>query len=243
MLSRLTDLTYIVVAAVQLVVIVLVLIGPARKFLVLLIYVVAELVSTSALTLADMLYGGSLQVSAAHASAGQKLYTHLYWTDDVVLDLLLFLTVIVLTYQATEGTPLRAAAGKLLGGVALAAVILPFALFHPTFTPWPKGSWFNSADQLLNFGGAIMNLALWTALIGSRRRDPQLLTVSAGLGILVTGAAISLGLVHFIPPGGLRWLPTTFLLLTHLTGLLIWCWAFRPATRPHRQSTEAASLT
>ena len=39
-----------------------------------------------------------------------------------------------------------------------------------------------------------MNLGLWTALIGTKKRDPLLLTVSAGLGVAVTGAAIAFGL-------------------------------------------------
>ena len=120
------------------------------------------------------------------------------------------------------------------------AVFLPFLLFHPKFTPWPNGVWFNSTSQMLNFGGAIMNLALWTALIASKRRDPQLLTVSAGLGIVVTGAAISFGLVH-LTPLRIHWLPNVFLMLTHIAGLMIWYWAFRPATNPRQVPSDAVT--
>jgi hypothetical protein len=239
MASHVYDFGWTLAAIVQVVVIFFLISGPFRKFLVLFAYLLLDFVSTLALTLADVLYGGSMHVSVARASDLQKLYTHLYWTGEVVLDLLLFMTVIVLTYRATDEGRVRTAAGKLLGVVALLAVLLPFVLFHPKFTPWPNGFWFNSTSQLLNFGGAIMNLALWTALIASKRRDPQLLTVSAGLGILVTGAAISFGLRHFISLNGPRWIPDLLLLLTHLSALIIWCRAFRPAAKPRQVPSDA----
>ena len=88
-----------------------------------------------------------------------------------------------------------------------------------------------------------MNLALWTALIASKKRDPQLLTVSAGLGVLVTGAAISFGLRHFIPAGGFRWIPDLFLMLTHLGGVLIWVAAFRRRQTKNTKPTPAVSVS
>ena len=116
---------------------------------------------------------------------------------------------------------------RFLIGVVVAALVLPFVLFHPRFTPWPLGAWFNSTSELLNFGAALMNLPLWATLIGSRLRDPQFLKVSAGLGVAVTGAALAYGLRHFIPPGAFRWVPNLFLMLSQLAGWLLWCSAFR----------------
>jgi hypothetical protein len=234
------DLLGIVIALVEFGIVFLLLQSSFRKFLILLVYVIVDSASTLAQTFVDILYGSSIQTTAAKASEGQKLYVHLYWTDEVVLDLLLFLMVIVFTYRALDEGPLRVTAGKLLGGIVLVVCLLPFVLFHPTFTPWPKSRWFDSTSQMLNFGGAVMNLTLWTALIASKRRDPQLLTVSAGLGIVVTGAAISFGLRHLIPPGGwLRWIPNVFLMLTHLGGLVAWCWAFRPTVKRHAATSDA----
>ena len=238
MLGHVYDVLGAAGIGIELVAFVLLLLGPTRRFLALLTFIVFELASTLGLTLADLVYKGSAQITAAKATEGQKFYAHLYWTDEVLLNLLQFLLVIVLTYTATEEGRKRAAVGRLLGGVAVVVMLLPFVLFHPTFTPWPKAEWFNSTTQLLNFGGTIMNLALWTALIGSRRRDPQLLTVSAGLGVIVTGAAISYGLRHFIPPGGL-WAPNLLLMLTHIGGLTAWCWAFRPTAAPRPAPSSA----
>jgi hypothetical protein len=243
MFSELLPYVYRVLTGVSIVVQILILAflirGPFRQFLVVAVYVLLDFAISLFETVADFLYQGWVHTTPAGASEGQKLYTHIYWTDEVILDLVLFLMVIVLTYKAVGESPIRPAIGKLLGGVVIVVVLLPFVLFHPSFTPWPNGLWFNSTTQLLNFGAAIMNLALWTALIGSKRRDPQFLTVSAGLGVVVTGAAVTLGFRHFIPLGGFRWLPDMLLLLTHLAGLLIWCWAFRPALKRQPAPTNA----
>jgi hypothetical protein len=87
---------------------------------------------------------------------------------------------------------------------------------------------------VLNFGAAVMNLALWTALIGNKKRDRQLLTVSAGLGVAVAGAAIGFGLRQFtVVGGGAREVVNLLLLpLIHVVGVFIWCRAFWPRPAP-----------
>jgi hypothetical protein len=165
------------------------------------------------------------------------LYRQLYWTDEVVLDLLRFVMLIVLTYQAAEGSPIRKGIGKVLMGVLAAGVVLPFLIgFRSLFSQ----HWFNMTSQYLNFAGVIMNLGLWTALIGSRKRDSQLMAVSAGLGIAVAGAAINYGVRLLLAPGPSvgKELANTFAVITHIAGVAIWCWAFRPTAR--RQARTAA---
>jgi hypothetical protein len=215
-------------------VLVFLLLGPARRFWVVLINVGWMVLSTLGLTLADLYYN-------ARPPEPRVLYDHLYWTNEVVVDLLQFLVVVVLTYHATPEGPHRGKVGRLLTGVAIVAMALPLLLFHPTFTPWPTGQWSNSAGEILNFGAAVMNLVLWATLIASRQRDPQLLTVSAGLGVLVTGTAIAYGLRHFIPPGAFRPLPNLFLMLTQLAGWAIWCKAFWPAAKPREAPRDAVT--
>jgi hypothetical protein len=219
------DLLAIVGVGVLLLAFVRLLLGPVRRFWVVLIYVGWALTSSLSLTIADVLY----------KVPDQRLrYAHLYWTNEVAQDVLLFLVLIVLTYKATPQGPHRKKVARLLAGIAVAALVLPVLLFHPTFTPWPTLQWFNSTAEVLNFGAAVMNLGLWGALIASRQRDPQLLKVSAGLGVVATAAAISYGLRHFIPLEGiLRPLPNLFLMITQPVGWSILCWAFWPAPRPH----------
>ncbi len=199
------------------------LLGPVRRFWAVLIYVGWALLGTLGLTIADVLY---------RAPDQRLLYGHLYWTNEVSLDLVLFLTIIILTHKATPEGPHRKKIARVLAGVAVGALVLPLLLFHPTFTPWPTPQWFNSAAEVLNFGAAIMNLVLWGTLIASRQRDPQLLKVSAGLGVVATAAAVSYGLRHFIPVEGvLRPLPNLFLMSVQPAGWSILCWAFWPAPK------------
>ena len=168
------------------------------------------------------------------------VYAHLYWTNDVMVHLLRFLLVIIFTYQAIGQSPARAALGRLLGGVVIVVVLLPFLLFHPHFTPWPQNAWFYSNGEFLSFGAAIMNLVLWGTLIASKQRERQLLTVSSGLGVVVTGEAIAYGMRHFIPLGTFRFLPSIFLILTQIAGWTIWCRAFWPAKNPESVPSAAS---
>ena len=163
----------------------------------------------------------------AFNSAGMKsaLYRYVYWSGDLLHDLMLFLLVITLTYKTLEGSPLRPATSRMLTVIAVGAVALPFVLYHPYFT----GRWFRHTSQLLSLGAAFLNLLLWTAIIGTKKRDPQLLMVSAGVGIAVTGLAIYYGLLQFMSSDAVRWLPDLFHGMTHVAGIAIWCWAFRPA--------------
>jgi hypothetical protein len=233
MIRYLYDLLAAASGGVLLLVFIFLLRGPARKFVVVLIYVGWALLSGLGLTLADFLYYHD-------APPEQRVfYEHLYWTNEVAADLLQFLLVVVLTCKAAPEALDRRRVGRLLAGVAVVAMALPFLLLHPAFTPWPTNQWFNSTGEILHFGAAIMNLVLWATLIASRQRDPQLLTVSAGLGVLVTGTAIGYGLRHFIPLGALRTLPNLFVMLSQLGGWTIWCWAFWPAPKPRRAPSEA----
>ena len=168
------------------------------------------------------------------AGAGSPLYRNLYWTADVVVDLLLFLMVIAMTREVMKENPLWPVVGRMLSIIVLAAVVLPFVLFHPFFSQ----RWFRHTSQLLSFGGALMNLFLWTGIIGKRDRDQQLLPMSAGLGVAVTGVAITYGLLQFTP-ANFRWLPDLFKSLTEVASLLIWCWAFRPSTSEQSPGIQA----
>jgi hypothetical protein len=217
--------------AIQAFVIVFLLRDSFRRYPLLLAYCVAQLAATISEEYVYRVFGDS------------PMYGKLYWTDEVTLDLLLFLMVIALIYRALEGSALRTAMGRLMGTVLVIVLVVPFVLFSARRF---STSWFDSTSQLLNFGGAILNLALWTVLIGTKKRDPLLLTVSAGLGVAVTGAAIAFGLRRFTPPESTpQQLVNLFKTLTYLASVAIWCWAFRPGARkkPSPPATFTTSLS
>jgi len=194
--------------------------GFVRKYSILFVYGLAQLVTA----IVEVLV-------VNQAGRSSALFARVYWTDELLMDLLLFLMVIALTYRALEGNPARGAALKFLSAVVVTVLLLPFLIFRHPFT----ARWFNETSQLLTFGGAIMNLALWTALIGNKRRNRQLLTVSAGLGIAVAGAAVSYGVRQLVgrwtPHGAPMWLIDTVLPITNVASVAVWCSAFRPAAK------------
>jgi hypothetical protein len=133
---------------------------------------------------------------------------------------------------------------RVLGIVSVIILALPFVILRG---PMFYTRWFNGTDQILNFGTAILNLGLWTALLGNKKRDPQLLTVTAGLGVRVAAVAVFLGIRQLTVSGGAaREFANIIVQLASVVGTLIWCWAFRPSTRrapaaaPHPPLTSAA---
>jgi hypothetical protein len=249
-MSRIYDVLAPVVSgaiAVELfLVLVFLLLGPFRKYWIVFAYAAWELLATVAFTIADLLYHATAPVTAANRTLAQLWYSRLYWVNDVIVDLLRFVLVIVLIYMASEGT--RRVSGRLLSGLVVVMVVLPFVLFHPGYhpvqvssfqLPFPSASWFNSTSELLNFGAAIMNLMLWAILLPSNRRDPQLVLVSLGLGVVVTGTAIAYGVRFFVGQREFQAVGYLFMNLTQFAGWALWCRAFRPA-RKSRQVVDNA---
>jgi hypothetical protein len=215
------DVLAVVGGAATLALFLLLLFGPRRKFWVLAVYAGWELIGSSALTVFDL----------RRTPPQHLLYSHLYWTNEVLFALLLFLVVVFLTHQVTPQGQARAKIGRFLILAGAVVMALPFLALHPNFHPWPSARWFNNTAEILNFGAAVMNLGLWGALIASRLRDPQLFKVSAGLGVRLAGTALSYGIRHFVP----AWVdavPNLLLMLTQIAGWLILCWAFWPTKRP-----------
>ena len=206
------------VVLLQLVLLFLLIRGPFRRFFVIFAYCLAQ-------TLQTILDGVVLRRYGFTSTE----YKVVFWTDAIVVDLLLFLMVIVLTYQAMEGSTFRHGIARLVGIVSLAILVLPFVVLR---APVLRTRWLNGTDQILNFGAAIMNLALWTVLLGSKKRDKQLLMITAGLGARVAATAALLGLRQLTASGGsAREVADLAARLTIVAGALIWCWAFWPAQR------------
>jgi hypothetical protein len=222
------DFLSIANAFVLFLVLVALLRGSYKKFWIVLLYVSWELLAFATLTYLDVLYNRPAPVNDVVQAAGVRLYSRLYWGNDVIVDLLRFLLVILLTYRSTPEGASRVRIGRVLSGVVAVAVVLPFLLFPMGTKTWPSGAWFNSTSELLNFGAAIMNLGLWGALIANRQRDRQFVSVSIGLGVLVTGTAISYGVRHFFSSQNSS-IPNVFLLLVQLGAWVVWCMAFWPA--------------
>jgi hypothetical protein len=202
--------------------------GSFRRYPVFFVYILAQLI------------GDSLEAFAFyHGGHDSTNFRHFYWGDEVTVALLLFLVVITFTYEALRDNPLRPKAGKILAVIVILTLISPFVLFHSRAFTY---RWFNSTDQMLNFGGAIMNLVLWGALLANRRRDPQLLTISMGVGIAATSAALVWGARLWVSDPN-RWPLDTFAVLVHGASLLLWIWVFRPKSPSSPAPKPATTLS
>ncbi len=194
----------------QLLLLYLLLRGPIRRYYLIFIYVVVETLGTYADKYARGLGGAQFRA--------------VYYGTEVFTDLLLFVVVILFTYQIMEDSPLRAKVRKILALIALGTMVVPAVAFS---SPYFSRAWYDSTIQLFNFGAAIMNLGLWTAIIATKNRDRQLMLVCAGLGIAVAGNAALWGM-RKLTTGEARAVANLLIQIMYLVRLGIWCWAFRP---------------
>ncbi len=192
--------------------------GHLPRWIILFCYAAAQAIITS------------FDIWGRYGEGGREsaFYNDLYWTGEIVWDVLAFVLVAALILRAMAGQPALDGAKKILAIVGGAMVVLPFVLStKKPFSP----AWFNSASQILNFGASILNLVLWGALIAFRKRDRLLMMVSAGLGINVAGAAIAWGVRQLgekTPwPKPIRDTADLFAAVTYLAGIALWCYAFR----------------
>jgi hypothetical protein len=214
--------------ALQVILLLLLLVERSPRFLVLLLYSVFRLVAD----IAEVSVSRRLGYNAV-------AYAKVYWSSEVLINVLMFLMVIVFTYQALEGNQLRAKAARILVGAVILAVLAPLIIYHRRMLF--STSWFNGMIQWFNFGAAVMNLGLWTSLLLNKKRDPQLLVVSIGLGVMTAGAAVYFGLRQFTSHSDVqRALANMAGTLTHVLGLAVWCWAFRPAFMRHGSAEQPA---
>ncbi|HEY4362268.1 MAG TPA: hypothetical protein VGN17_14935 [Bryobacteraceae bacterium] len=217
-----------VALALELYLVLLLLRGPFRKYPLFFAYAIAQVL------------GDSLEAYVYyHYGHDSRIYRTCYWTTEGTSALMLFLVVISFTYEALRGNPLLAKAGRILATIAVLISVSPFVLFHSRIFSY---RWFNSTDQMLNFGCAIMNLVLWGALLANRHRDSQLLAISMGLGIVATSSGVVWGARLWVADTN-RWPLDTFGVLMKVGALLLWCWVLRPKARRNAPPLAAASLS
>jgi len=142
------------------------------------------------------------------------------------LQFLVFAVVISLLYEATLRLRSRHAVRSVLIAGALLFALISLRGHYESGVP--VGVWMTPFARDLNFGSAILDLALWAMLISSREKDPRLLMLSGALGIEFTGEAIGQSLRNLSPTAVLP--GSVLVMLTNLVFLYIWWQAFRDST-------------
>jgi hypothetical protein len=170
-----------------------------------------------------------LEYASATAEA-KRSFAWLYWWDERVMQVLVFLLVISLIYRAAAHLKTRntLVAGVVFGILLFAAVT--FLIYYDATPGVATGKWMNPWLSTLNFSAAIVDLGLWGLLIGARRKDYRLLLVSGALGIQFTGAAIGQAFRQ-LSHSSVQ-LTAYFITMSNLVCLYIIWRAFRMATQP-----------
>ena len=203
--------------------------GGYRRFPFILVYTIADFLAT-VIELPYALGYVRGMPWAANALAS------VYWLDETILQVLVYAVVMSLIYQATGKLRSRRivrtaliAGAILFAGISLLIHRNPALNMGSFMTPWIRD---------LNFCSAILDLALWMLLIGSREKDHRLLLLSGGLGIQFTGEAIgestrNLAMRSHSRPISL--FGNSLIMLTNLLFLYIWWQALRTAPVRKRQ--------
>ena len=190
--------------------------GEYRRYPFIFLYCVVDLLTTVL----------EIQPGIAYDSRtpeATKQWALIFWFDERIMQVLVFLLVISLVYIATKHLRPRRTllTGIICGTVLFAAISLwvhynlkPGRLRY--MTPWTRD---------LNFCAVILDFGLWALLIGSRQKDYKLLLVTGALGIQFTGGAIGQALRDMSP--AIVTAAGDFTVITNLARLYIWWRAFR----------------
>ena len=189
--------------------------GHYRQYPFFLVYVGVDFITT----LIEVPYG----LGVARSPEATNIYAVLYWWNERVIQVLVFLIVISMVYRATEQwRPLR----RLLAAVVIVTLAIASASFLIHYQPGVSpGKWMTPWTRDLNFCAAILDLGLWALLIGASEKDYTLLMVSGALGIAFTAGAIGQALRGMSGKPGL--LMGDLMYLANLACLYIWWQAFR----------------
>jgi hypothetical protein len=208
--------------------------GEYRRFPFIFAYATVEFLAAAAEVPAFFAVQG-------HASKDQGSFAFVWWLDEVIAQVLLFVVVMSLIYMATSRLSTRRTVrtGLIVGSVVFAAVSF---LIHYAPAEQAVGIWMTPWTRDLNFAAAILDLALWALLIGSRQKDHRLLLLSGALGIQFTGEAIGeavrqLATAHRHHPTAL--LGSTIMVAADIVRSYIWWRALRRAPVPEANALRA----
>ena len=193
--------------------------GAYRRFPFILPYVVTDFL-TSVIEIQP-----GVAFSSIATAERKRIYSEIFWWNERVIQVLVFLIVLGMVYQATLGVRTRR---TLLAGLIAATILFAGITFAIHFDPHVQtAGWIVHWTRDLNFGSAILDLVLWAILLTSRDKDTRLLMMAAGLGIQFTGAAIghALMVMGLSETGQIIVGDLTY--LTSLACLYIWWTALR----------------
>ena len=150
--------------------------GEYKRYPFIFVYVVVDFLTTVIEIPSSLAY-------FSRTPEATKFWAFLFWFNERIMQVLVFLVVISLVYKATENLRPRRTLllGIICGTVLVAAISFWVHYYDPTLrlgkfrymTPWTRD---------LNFCAVILDLGLWVLLIGTRQKDRKLLLITGALG-------------------------------------------------------------
>ena len=212
---------YLFGVPLELMVIAVLLRGEYRRYPIIFLYAAVDLL-TSVLEIQPSLAYSSGTPEARHR------WAEMFWINEQIMQVLVLVLVISLVYSAAKHLhPRRTLLTELIGGTLLVAAISLWAHYDPNL---PMGMYMTRWTRDLNFCAAILDLGLWALLIGSKKKDYQLLLVTGGLGIQFAGGAIGQALRDMSP--AIVTAASDFTVIASLARVYIWWRAFRGKPQP-----------
>jgi hypothetical protein len=185
--------------------------GPYKEYPLVLAYTLALFLST-VINTARIIDTGKFSPSDAVW----------FWSTYVFRQFLMYSLVLSLIDRSLAGRQPALTSRKVLIPAAVIIAILPFYLHRSL--PNISG-WMTAVGRDISFCAAILNLLLWSILIGSGTKNRRLLMITGGLGIQFTGEAIGQSLRQLSASTLL--IGNLFTVVPHLVCLYIWLQAFR----------------
>ena len=208
--------------------------GGYKKFPLVFVYSILNFLATVVEFPSAVAYYYRGVVDAGKTSAGY------WWNNEAVFQVLNYLVVMSLIYQATaELRSRRILRVSLFAGAILFAGVTFFVHYNPTIL---TGLWMTPWTRDLNLCSAVLDVALWSLLIGRKEKDERMLLLSGGMGVQFTGEAIGGSLRQLAQKDRSYALSLTggvIMMLSNLMLLFVWWQAFRPARQPNPKARVA----
>ncbi len=226
---------YLVGLPLELLILAALLRGAYKEFPLVFLYVVVDFL-TSVIEIRPSLAYVSRTPHAV------REWALIYWVDERIMQVLVFLLVISLIYRAAGGfRPRRTLLALLVCGTLLFAGVSFFLHYDARVVP---GRWMTPWTRDLNLCATILDLALWAMLIAPRKKNYRLLMLSGALGIRFTGQAIGQSLRQIgqsleTRSPSLVLAGSILIMLANLVCLYLWWRTFAVSTVPVRGRPQA----
>ncbi len=165
----------------------------------------------------------SYLVAGATWTQGSRLA---YWMLSASMQLCGVVLLVTLTRKAGERSK-NIRWTVLLMSLVFAVAILGSGIFHyPLAQEGLMNRWMTFVTRDVAFVSTIMNLVLWTLLLGDRKRDVTILLISAGLGLQCTIDAMGHAMRYF--PNEVREVGNLMISAGSILTSYVWYRIFRP---------------